>query len=362
MLTAAAAALYTFPTVSLARGKNRTSIRLSLIGDIMCHDSVFRDAKTSEGDYDFSYIFKDIRKEIKKADLAIGNLETTFAGDALPYRGYPCFNTPEHLADDLRQLGVDVVSTANNHCMDSRYDGLVNTLKILDREGIAHTGTSRSEKEQNRILIKKVKKIKIAFLSFTYGTNGIRVPGDKPYAVNFIDEALIKKQLKAARKKKPDLICVSMHWGTEYQTKENQSQEKLADLLIRNGAGLIIGCHPHVLQPIEQRSVKLKKGKVKKGLVIYSLGNFMSGQVRPGTRTSVILKLKVTKNKKKHKTRISDVDLVPIYTYKKPSGSHRIRLLNLRKAVSRYKSGQDRSVGKDNYDLFKKELDRMRKL
>ena len=220
--------------------KEDIDIKMTAIGDIMCHNTQYNDAYLADSKtYDFSYVFTDIEKYINSADIAVGNLETTFAGKERGYSSYPRFNTPEQLATNLKKLGIDVVSTANNHCMDTNYSGLVSTLKYLDEAEIAHTGTNESEESQNKILIQDVKGIKIAFLSFTYGTNGISIPSDKKYAVNLIDDELIIKQLQLAKEQKPDLICVSMHWGEEYQTKPNSEQKRLANLLFENGVDII---------------------------------------------------------------------------------------------------------------------------
>lgn len=303
--------------------KEDINIEFTAIGDIMCHNTQYNDAYDSKtGSYDFSYVFSDIKNYIDSADIAIGNLETTFAGKDKGYSSYPQFNTPEQLAMNLKNLGIDVVSTANNHCMDSRYTGLVSTLNYLDEAGISHTGTNRSIDEQNSILVKDVKGIKIAFLSFTYGTNGIPVPQDKSYAVNFIDKNLILEQINLAKEQSPDLICVSMHWGIEYQTKQNSEQEDLANFLFQNGVNIILGSHPHVLQPMEKRD---------EGFVIYSLGNFMSGQTKPNTRDSIILNLDITKNGETGKVEINNVDYVPIYMYKQSNVSkQRYKILDIR--------------------------------
>ena len=303
--------------------KEDINIKFTAIGDIMCHNTQYNDAYDSKtGSYDFSYVFSDIKTYIDSADIAIGNLETTFAGKDKGYSSYPQFNTPEQLAMNLKNLGIDVVSTANNHCMDSRYTGLVSTLNYLDEAGISHTGTNRSIDEQNSILVKDVKGIKIAFLSFTYGTNGIPVPQDKSYAVNFIDKNLILEQIKLAKEQSPDLICVSMHWGIEYQTKQNSEQEDMANFLFQNGVNIILGSHPHVLQPMEKRD---------EGFVIYSLGNFMSGQTKPNTRDSIILNLDITKNGETGKVEINNVDYVPIYMYKQSNVSkQRYKILDIR--------------------------------
>ena len=273
----------------IPKKKEDSHISMSVIGDIMCHNSQYNDAyDSSTGTYDFSYVFEDIKHYITSADISIGNLETTFAGKERGYSNYPRFNTPEALASNLKDLGIDVLSTANNHSMDTNYTGLVSTLKYLDQAGISHMGTYDSAEKQNQILIKEVNGIKIAFLAFTYGTNGIPVPSDKSYCINLIDEDFIINQLNLAKEQNPDLICVNMHWGIEYQTKQNSSQEKLADLLFQNGADIILGSHPHVLQPMETKTITLEDGSTKNCFVIYSLGNFMSGQTKKNTRHRIM--------------------------------------------------------------------------
>ena len=211
-----------------------STIHIAVIGDIMAHRPNFQNAYSStDKKYDFSNVFKNIKSYVSDADVAIGNLETTFAGKDRGYNGYPTFNTPDELATNLKDMGIDMVSTANNHCMDKGYTGLTRTLDVLDKAGIDHTGTSRSKEEQNTILVKDVNGIKMALLSFTYGTIGITVPSDKKYAVNMIDKDLMKQQIDAAKEKDVDLICVNMHWGIEYQLKQNKEQEQLADFLFK---------------------------------------------------------------------------------------------------------------------------------
>lgn len=155
---------------------NITSVTISAIGDIMCHNTLFKDAYTSNGNYDFSNFFVDVKDYISTSDIAIGNLETTFAGEKKKYSGYPSFNTPEALAYNLKDIGIDVLTTANNHSLDTGYLGIENTINFLNDAGISHTGTAISQNEQNSILIKEINGIKLAFLAYTYGTNGNIIP------------------------------------------------------------------------------------------------------------------------------------------------------------------------------------------
>lgn len=348
--------------VSTSTKKNIT-INMAFTGDIMCHNTIYNDAFDKQtNSYDFSYIFDDIKYNIQTADISIGNLETTFAGASKGYSSYPTFNTPENLAYTLKKVGFDVLSTANNHCYDSGYNGIEITIDYLDDADISHTGTYKSEEDQNKILIKNVKGIKIAFLSFTYGTNGIKVPSDKSYSVNLIDKNLIKKQLSLATEQNPDMICVSMHWGTEYQTTPNAEQKDLTNFLFENGADIIIGNHPHVLQNFEKREITLNDGSKKDGLVIYSLGNFLADQNKKYTRDSAILNLSVTKNIDE-KIEINSVKYIPTYIYKDTSkSSQKFKIINLENAIESYEAGYSPNLSKNTYTTFKTELENIKKI
>lgn len=341
-----------------------TTITMSVIGDIMCHDVQYKDAYNSETkEYDFSYVFSDVEYYLQTADISVGNLETIFAGKEVGYSNYPTFNTPEALGYNLKKLGIDVLSTANNHSLDKRYNGLVSTLNYLDDAGIAHTGTYSSPEAQNEILIQNVKGIKIAFLSFTYGTNGIPVPSGKEYCINLIDKDLIKQQIELAQAKSPDLLCVFMHWGEEYFIKQNSNQENLADFLFENGVDVILGGHPHVLQPMQKRTITLPDGSTKDGFVIYSLGNFISGQKKENTKTSAILNLTFTKNGETGKMSIDSVKYLPVYMYNISSGkpqSHKLILAE--KAIADYEVGENTSLSISTYNNLKTAVELTKKI
>ena len=337
-------------------------ISMSVIGDIMCHNSQYTDAYVASSDtYDFSYVFEDIKQYIEPADIAIGNIETTFAGKERGYSNYPTFNSPEQLATNLKDLGIDVLCTANNHSLDKGYSGLTSTLKFLDDAGISHMGTYDSAESQNEILIKDVNGIKIAFLAYTYGTNGIPVPKNNPYCINLIDKDLILKHLELAKEQEPDLICVNMHWGLEYKTKQNSEQEELADFLFTNGVDIILGSHPHVLQPMEKKTITLEDGSTKDCFVIYSLGNFISGQNQDNTRNSVILNIECTKSGETNNTTIDSVSYVPIYMYKSSSGkTKRYKVLDIEKSIKNYENGTNQSIGQKTYSTLKTELNKIK--
>ena len=345
-----------------SKPKNKTATIISF-GDTLCHSQIFKavyDSKTN--DYDFSPMFKYIKKHFKNSTVNIGNLESSFGGRKRGYSGYPLFNAPEHLAVDLKQLGVNIMTTANNHTLDMGFDGLRNTLKHLDKVGIKHTGTARTKKEQNKILFMNLNGIKTAFLAFTYGTNGIPVQKGKAFCVNFISKKLIKKQISQAKKQGAEAIIVSMHWGDEYQTTQNAKQEELAKFLIKNDVNIILGCHPHVLQPMRMIKVKTKQGK-KQGLVIYSQGNFFSAQTYPNTRNTAIFKIKIRKDGVTNKVCVQKASYVPIYVYDNGIyNKDRYKLLDLNAIIKDYKNKNKKHWSKNMYNLAVREKNRCKKI
>lgn len=334
------------------------TINMTVAGDILCHNTNFWDAYVAElDDYDFSYSFEDIKKYFDNADVAIGVLETNFAGRDIGYTNYPLFNSPEHLAIDLKELGFDILGTANNHCLDKGFSGMVSTLEELDKAGIDHMGTYATEEDSKEYLIKDVNGIKIAFLTYTYGTNGIPIPTGKEFSVNITDKEKILSDLENVKKEDVDVICVNMHWGDEYSLKPNNNQKELADFLFENGVDLILGSHTHCLEPMEKRTVTMEDGTTKDGFIIYSLGNFMSGQKHENSRQSVILNIQLTKNGETNKISIDSVTYTPIYMYNfyQSGVLQRFKIMDIEAEIEKYESG-DTSIGFSMYQTLKSEL------
>jgi poly-gamma-glutamate capsule biosynthesis protein CapA/YwtB (metallophosphatase superfamily) len=264
--------LLSIALVSFSTATAQDTTRLSLIfaGDIMGHDSQIASAYDPvKKKYDYSSCFQYVKQYLDSADLAIGNLELTLAGP--PYGGYPQFGSPDALAVTLKDIGFDVLVTANNHCVDRGRKGLERTIAMLDSFKIAHTGTfvdTASRMNDSPLIVEK-NGFKLAILNYTYGTNGIAVT--KPNIVNHLDTAMMRKDLVKSKEMKADVIIVFTHWGAEYQSLPSKSQKDLTEFCFKYGAQLVIGAHPHVLQPMEWR-------RDKNQFVAYSLGNYISGQ------------------------------------------------------------------------------------
>lgn len=251
-------------------GQDTTNVSLLFIGDIMQHISQINAAyNPSTKQYEYDECFQFVKPYFESVDFAIGNLELTLAGK--PFTGYPQFSAPDALAVALKKAGMDVLVTANNHSADRFKKGIERTIRVLDSLQILHTGTFKDtlHRAATYPLILTKGDLKIALLNYTYGTNGIAVP--KPTVVNLIDTAVIRKDINRARKLSPDHIIVFTHWGNEYQQLPSKEQKQLTEFIFKQGASIVIGSHPHVLQPMEWR-------KDKNQLVVYSLGNFVSGQ------------------------------------------------------------------------------------
>ena len=333
---------------------------MTAIGDTLCHNTQYWDAyNSSTKQYDFSYVYDDIKDYTSSADITIGSLETTFAGEDRGYSNYPVFNSPDSLATGLKDIGVDVISLAGNHALDYGYSGICRTIDVLDNVGISHLGTYKSAEDQDKILIKDVKGVKIAFINYTYGTNGIPVPSDKPYCLNLIDKDLISKQIKQAKGQNVDMIVACMHWGTEYKTSANDEQKELADFLFKSGVDIILGNHPHVLEPMEKKTITLDDGSTKDVFVVYALGNFTADQRAEITRDSAILNLDITKDSD-GKILINKVSYVPIYMYKNSAAKvHKFKILDIEKSIANFDSG-DTSIGSSVYSNLKVQLQKIR--
>lgn len=308
------------PFASFAQDTTRLS--LLFLGDVMQHESQINAAYDPLiKKYEYASCFQFVKPYIASADLSIGNLEVTLAGP--PYSGYPHFAAPDELLTTLKDAGMDVLVTANNHCVDKGKKGLERTIDMLDSLKLLHTGTFADE--TNRLndypLIIQKNGFKLALLNYTFSTNGL--PVTKPNIVNRIDTTLIHQDLIKAKQSSPDMIIVFTHWGVEYQSLPAQSQKDVAEFCFRHGTDLVIGAHPHVIQPMEWR-------KDKNQLVAYSLGNFVSGQRKRYTDGGVMLRValeKISFKPDSSKTTIDSAAYILEWVYKQHEGRKKYYIL-----------------------------------
>jgi poly-gamma-glutamate synthesis protein (capsule biosynthesis protein) len=283
----------------------RYTLTLLATGDNLFHETIINSSRIMSGDdgdvFNFSAIYSEVKDLVLRADIAFINQETVMA--QAEYSGYPTFNTPEILAQTLVITGFDIINHANNHAMDMEEEGLLTTLRLWEKYGAATVIGARSSPAQKTLVTKN--NITLGFLSYTYGLNGNRLPGDKPWLVSLINRQTMAREIDELR---PlcDFLAVSMHWGEEYYTQPDSYQRDLAKFLAAHNVDLVIGHHPHVLQPFES----LPRPDGKKTLCFYSLGNFVSHQYEKNRVFGAMLF--VTFVKENGETYITEEGLVPV--------------------------------------------------
>jgi poly-gamma-glutamate capsule biosynthesis protein CapA/YwtB (metallophosphatase superfamily) len=246
---------------------------IGAIGDVLLHNTVYQDAENG-GAYDFMPMFQDVETFLQSPDFMIANQESLPGGAHLGVSSYPAFNSPYEIVDALQKLGVDAVTTANNHTLDKGAKGALSAISHYEEIGMPYTGSFKNKEDRQNIRTFNVNGISFALLAYTYGTNGIPVPQGQDYLVNLIDLDLMKNDIHKAKELGVDMVVLAAHWGNEYERYPSDNQKMLARELTDAGVDLIIGHHPHVLQPIEKMLTK----DGREAVVIYSLGNFLSGQ------------------------------------------------------------------------------------
>ena len=306
--------------------KGKVRVSLAVVGDIIMHMPQVEAGQLPGGGYDFKDFFKEVKPLIEQADIALCNFETTVSTPQRGYTGYPCFKSPEAILEALKHAGFDVATTANNHAFDAGEFGVVNTCEKLDQYGFLHTGSARSAEERDKVLMVSRNGINVAVVAYTYGTNGMEgtIRKDRlPFMVNlWMDLEVVKKDIQKARQAGADVVVACVHWGPEYVRKPDEVQKRTATQFLDAGADIIFGSHPHVLQPMERRTVT-RDGKEKDAFIIYSLGNFISNQRNETTRytdSGIILNLEVIKDLDSGAISIGQVTYVPTWVDRYASG------------------------------------------
>jgi poly-gamma-glutamate capsule biosynthesis protein CapA/YwtB (metallophosphatase superfamily) len=284
-------------------------LHLIAVGDDIMHDALYNAAKTANG-YDFSPFYVHVKSLIKQADIAFINQETIMAGAKYGYTSYPCFNTPQQLEQNLIDTGFNVFNMSNNHAMDKGKQGALDYLHFMKSfKNITHVGMYETEQESEQPAIVEKNDIKTAFLSYTYSTNGIPLPKDIPFLVEYIDKNKITADVKRA-KQHADCVIVSIHWGNEYQHTVSYEQKNIALLLATLNVDVVLGMHPHVIEPIEW----LNGTNGHKTLVFYSLGNFISYQIEPDCLLGAMASCDIIKSTD-NKISLENVKVTPLVTH-----------------------------------------------
>lgn len=286
------------------------------VGDNLIHNTLISAGQQEDGTYDYNSFYEDIKPYIEPADIAIINQETMLGGDIKEYSGYPMFNTPWEVGEAAINAGFDVFTCATNHSMDVGSAGIKKECEFFAKHPeVIHTGTYTSEEDYNKIAYKEVNGIKFAFLNYTYGTNGISIPSDKQYLIKMLTEENVRKDIKQARKN-ADVVIVLPHWGTENSHDISDQQKKYCKIFSELGVDIVIGTHPHVLQPVEWIT---NEETGKKMLVYYSIGNFISHQVNLNQMCGGMAE--ITVERKNGEIEITSAKLAPIIDFYTKSGS-----------------------------------------
>lgn len=312
------------------------TITITAAGDILMHNTQISSGLQSDGSYNFDNFFQPVKKLLEEGDYCSTNLEAALAGPASGYSGYPMFNSPDAIASTLKHAGFDLVVTANNHCLDRSYQGALRTIQVLRNAGLDTTGTYSAAEERSHFLIKEIQGIKVGYLAYTYGTNGIPIPQQHPYLVNLLDRQKVVEDIKQLRPE-VDVLVLVLHWGTEYSPQASGEQKKLAGAFFAAGVDVILGSHPHVIEPMEV----VKVGKKDK-LVIYSMGNFISHQRGMERNSGVILKLKFTKDFDKGETTLQEVTYTPTFSHPYYiQGRQQFRVVPVEETIKKILDGKD---------------------
>ena len=326
---------------------------LSFVGDLMCHSTQFNYAMVDADSFDFTGVFREVKQYLSKADLTIGNLETVIAGKSKSYSGYPYFNAPDDFIYALKDAGFDLLITANNHALDQGWDGVKKTIDVISENKIHRTGTFTSQEDQDSIRIFQINSIKIAILAYSENTNGVSIPKGKEFIINLIDERKIKEDILRAREKNVDVVIVHLHYGPEYNREPSDYQKEIVQKIIELGTDIIIGGHPHVIEPFD--FFKTNSTKLDTGFVAYSMGNFISNQRWRYSDAGVILNIQISKNKFTDSIYISDVGYIPTWVFKGNTEKGREYIIlhsqiGVKDSVYKFLTNSDRKLMKEAFD------------
>lgn len=314
------------PSASLVNQQAKTrldhlwvrEVTIGAIGDLLIHSRVYNDAKTATG-YDFLPMVAPVTPYFESLDLMTANQETMIGGVEHGLSTYPAFNSPQQVGDMVKALGADVVTLANNHTLDRGEAVIQSALNYWDQLEIPYVGSYRSEADQNEPRIVEKNDISFAFLGYSYGTNSIPVPSGKDYLINLLDREQMREDVTRA-KAEADVVVMHLHFGLEYQTDPNQVQRDWATYAANLGVDIIFGHHPHVLQPPEW----IERDDGSRTFVIYSLGNFLSGQDR--YRRQVGAMQEITVEKQGESIHLKDPRLLLTYVSMNPSPPRNYRV------------------------------------
>ncbi len=293
------------------------TIDVMMVGDVLVHLGVYQSGIHDDGSLSYEHLFAGIQSDIDAADIAIVNQETMLGGMELGFSGYPQFNSPHEIGAAEANVGFDVVLSATNHAMDKGMAGISSALGFwrANYPDMHVLGIAESKEEYDRVHIIEKDGFKVAVLNYTYDTNGLPLPEDNPYAVTLLDEGKIRADVEAARAQGADAIVCCPHWGTEYEYVPDESQHRWADLFLELGVDVVIGSHPHVIEPVEV----LEREDGHRMVVFWSLGNFVSTQAEAPNMVGGMAKCRLVKDAQG--VHVTSYDLYATVTHRAPGTS-----------------------------------------
>ena len=333
------------------------TIILTATGDILMHNTQFWGAQQNDGSYNFNSFFTPVEHLIKAGDYASTNFEAPMAGPEAGYSSYPLFNSPDAIADAFKNSGFDLVVTANNHILDQGYKGALRTLEVLKKASLDTTGCFSSPEAQYTPLIKTIRGIKVGYIAYTYGINGIPLPKNAPYLVNILNPDKVIADISSLRPE-VDILILVLHWGEEYSQHPTIQQKDLARRFLEAGADAILGSHPHVLNPLEVMNINDKRK-----FVIYSMGNFISAQNGMERNSGIVLNLEFEKDFDANNTILTQVSYAPTYSHPyRSNGKLQYRVVPVLETIQQIKAGTEPFLTTKDLDVLEKVLEQTRNL
>lgn len=328
-----------------------TLIKMSAVGDILCSQEMLDDAyNANTNSYDFSHMFNKISGYINEADIVMGTMETGIIKGK-----YNPENAPIEFAEAVKNSGVNMVTIAHNHSLDNGVDGLSETRKNLEK--LKYNVIGDKIEESNSVYIRKIKNTKIAFLTYTcFLDNEDEKSKDELNCINLYSEEQVKSDIEYAKENEAEYICVMIHWGDAISEKINEEQKSIADFLVKNGANLILGSHPSVVQPMEIR----KNDNGDNVFIAYSIGTYISTLSAEDARTELVLNIELRKSGKDGKVYLNRVDYTPIYLVDNGAeAENRFELIDMKSTATSYASGNMEGITRDTYNKIINGLNRL---
>ena len=335
------------------------SARIRAVGDLMVHQTQLDFAKQEDGSYDFLPQYARIADVLADADYTIANLETTIGrNDNRAWSGFPCFSTPESLLDTVRDAGIDFLTLANNHIVDRGFAGLQLTVDNVERYGFDYAGANRTPEEKERAVVVEVNGIHIGMLCYTEMTNGMeKIKGNgaaREYGVKYLKDADFDADVRKLRDAGAEVIFALPHWGAEYTQHPIQSVETIAQKLVAAGVDVVIGSHPHMVQPVVWVEAETESGEARRGLVAYSMGNFISNMSKRHTDYGILLDFSL-KERETGGFDVTDVKVMPTFCWRQPDVIQTLPALD-------YYDAPPEGMGDDRWQRLREAVDSLRKL